>query len=100
MKLMTFELKGGKKGEPRIGALLDDLSVLSLQAAAALYLKETEKEKDPYSSASRYLPDNMSAFLGRGKTAMDLARRSVRAVVTSRAKVRVAAQPFKYQSPT
>ncbi len=80
MKLMTFELKGGKKGEPRIGALLDDLSVLSLQAAAALYLRETEKEKDPYSSASRYLPDNMAAFLARGKTAMDLARRCVRAV--------------------
>jgi len=80
MKLMTFEVKGGRKGESRIGALLDDLSVLSLQAAVALYLKEKEKEKDPYGLASRYVPDDMLSFLGRGKLGMDLARRCLRTV--------------------
>ncbi len=80
MRLAAFEVKGGKKGQPMIGALLDDNSVLNLQAAAALYLKEEKKEKDPYTVASRYVPADMAVFLERGKTAMDLARRTLKAV--------------------
>ena len=79
MKLVTFASKGGKKGQAMIGALLDDNSVLSLQPAAALYLKEGKREKDPYAAASRYIPADMVAFLERGKTALDLARRTVKA---------------------
>jgi 2-keto-4-pentenoate hydratase/2-oxohepta-3-ene-1,7-dioic acid hydratase in catechol pathway len=77
MRLVTFEVKGGKKGQTMLGALLDDHSVLNLQPAAALFLKG-KKEKDPYTPASRYIPANMAAFLGQGKTAMDLARRTLR----------------------
>ncbi len=77
MRLVTFEVKGGKKGEFRIGALLDDHSVLSLQPAAALYLKG-KKEKDPYRMASRYIPADMVAFLEQGKTARELARRTLK----------------------
>ena len=80
MKLVTFAMKGGKGGESMIGALLDEDSVLSLQPAAALYLKEEEKEKDPYELASRLIPGGMTAFLERGKPAMNLARRTVKAV--------------------
>jgi acylpyruvate hydrolase len=79
MRLVTFEVKGGKKGQPMIGALLDDNSVLSLQPAAALYLREGKREKDPYAAASQYVPADMVAFLERGKTALDLARRTLKA---------------------
>ncbi len=77
MRLVTFEAKGGKKGQSMLGALLDDHSVLNLQPAAALYLKG-KKEKDPYTVASRYIPADMAGFLGQGKKAMDLARRTLK----------------------
>jgi acylpyruvate hydrolase len=63
-----------------VGALLDDHSVLNLQPAAALYLKEVEKEKDPFAMASRLAPMDMVAFLERGKPAINLARRTVKAM--------------------
>jgi 2-keto-4-pentenoate hydratase/2-oxohepta-3-ene-1,7-dioic acid hydratase in catechol pathway len=80
MKWVTFVAKGSKDRQPQVGALLDDQSVLALQPAAALYLKEVEKEKDPFSTASRLAPMDMVAFLERGKTAMNLARRTLKAV--------------------
>jgi 2-keto-4-pentenoate hydratase/2-oxohepta-3-ene-1,7-dioic acid hydratase in catechol pathway len=79
MKLVTFEVKGGKKGESMVGVLLDGHSVLSLLPAAAFYLKEAEKEKNPYQAASRHVPGGMVAFLGGGKTSMNLARRTLKA---------------------
>jgi acylpyruvate hydrolase len=78
MRLVTFVPKGGRGKEPMVGALLDDHSVLSLQAAAALYLKEGEKKKNPYPLASRLIPNDMGAFLGMGRAALSLARRTVK----------------------
>ena len=80
MKWVTFVAKGSKDRQPRVGALLEDHSILSLQPAAALYLKEMEKEKDPFSLASRLVPMDMVAFLERGKTAINLARRTLKTV--------------------
>ncbi|MBI5967617.1 MAG: fumarylacetoacetate hydrolase family protein [Deltaproteobacteria bacterium] len=48
--------------------------MLNLQAAAALYLKEVEKEKRPYLLASQLIPTDMGAFLAQGEQAMNLAR--------------------------
>ena len=79
MKLVTFQSKGGRRGESMIGALLDDDSVLSLHPAAALYLK-AEKEKNPHDLASRLIPADMTAFLERGKRAMTLARRTLKTI--------------------
>jgi acylpyruvate hydrolase len=78
MRLVTFVPKGGKGNQPLVGAVLNDDSVLSLQAAAALYLKEAEKEKNPYPLASRLIPNDMGAFLGLGRAAFSLARRTVK----------------------
>ncbi len=78
MKLVTFAAKGGRGRQPLVGALLDDHSVLNLQAAAAFYLKEAEKEKNPYPLASRLIPNDMNAFLGMGKAALNLARRTLK----------------------
>ena len=84
MKLVTFAMKSGKGKSPMVGALLDENSVLALQPAAALYLKETEKEKDAYSAASRLVPDSMVDFLARGRASQTLARRTVKAVANWR----------------
>jgi 2-keto-4-pentenoate hydratase/2-oxohepta-3-ene-1,7-dioic acid hydratase in catechol pathway len=78
MRLVTFVLKADRGKQPMVGALLDDHSVLGLQAAAALYLKEAEKKKNPYPLASRLIPNDMAAFLGMGRAALTLARRTVK----------------------
>ncbi len=80
MKLVTFGLKGGKTRPAMVGVLLEEDLILDLQAAAALYLKEAEKEKNPYPLAGRLIPADMTVFLGQGKTAMNLARRTVKAI--------------------
>ncbi len=80
MKLVTFGLKGAKKGQPMVGVLLDEDIVLDLQPAAALYLKEEEKEKNPYPLAEQLIPADMVGFLGQGKAGMSLARRTVKAI--------------------
>ena len=80
MKLVTFGLKGDKKRQPLVGVLLDEDLILNLQPAAALYLKEVEKEKNPYPLAGQLIPADMTGFLGQGKAAMNLARRTVKAI--------------------
>ncbi len=80
MKLVTFGLKRDKKSPSMVGVLLDEDLLLNLQPAAALYLKEVEKEKDPYPLAGRFIPADMAGFLGQGKTGMNLARRTVKAI--------------------
>jgi acylpyruvate hydrolase len=79
MRLVTFVPKADRGKQPLVGALLDDHSVLGLQAAAALYLKEAEKKKNPYPLASRLIPNDMGSFLGMGRAALSLARRTVKA---------------------
>jgi len=59
-----------------LGVVLEEDSVLNLHPAAALYLKEVEKEKKPYLRASQFIPADMAAFLGQGVEAMNLARRT------------------------
>jgi len=80
MKLVTFGLKGSKKALTMVGVLLDETLVLDLQPAAALYLKEAEKEKNPYPLAGRLIPADMAGLLGQGKAGMNLARRTVKAI--------------------
>ncbi len=98
MKLVTFEVKGGPQGRPMIGALLDDNTVVSLHPAAALYLKEVGKEKDPYAASSRYLSADMATFLARGKTAMDLARRTLKAASRWRKEEKKALRGLRQES--
>ncbi len=80
MKLATFVIKGVKGRQPLIGALLGQDRMVSLLPAAALYLREREKEKDPYGIAAQLIPGDMAAFLRKGNSARALARRTLRAV--------------------
>jgi acylpyruvate hydrolase len=80
MKLATFVIKGLKERQTVIGALLGEDRIVSLLPAAAIYLKEKEKEKDPYGFAGQLIPPDMAAFLKKGAPARALARRTLRAV--------------------
>jgi acylpyruvate hydrolase len=83
MKFATFMPGSQKLGEPTIGVLLDEKSILNLHPAAALYLKEVEKEKKPYLPAAQLFPGDMGAFLGQGEEAMKLARLTVDFIIPS-----------------
>jgi hypothetical protein len=48
------------------GVLLEEDSLLNLRPAAALYLAEVEKDKNPGLSSSQLIPADMGAFLARG----------------------------------
>ncbi|HSR11238.1 MAG TPA: hypothetical protein VLS90_07305, partial [Thermodesulfobacteriota bacterium] len=80
MRLGTFEAKGGPKGQALIGILMDGNSVLNLNAAAPLYLKEAEKEKKPYEEAARLIPPSVIGLLEKGRGAMALARNTFKAL--------------------
>jgi len=75
MKFTTFVPGSQKDGGYILGVVLEEDYVLNLHPAAALYLKEAENEKKPYPAASQLIPTDMTAFLGRGVEAVNLARR-------------------------
>ena len=83
MKFATFVRDGQKEAGFVLGALLDEDSILDLHPAAALYLKEIEKEKKPYLPASQYIPADMGAFLAQGEKAMNLAHRTLDFILPS-----------------
>lgn len=84
MKLATWMKKGQEREEPRLGILLDDQSMLDLQPAAALYLREKEKEKRSSRLAAELIPMDMCGFLGKGEEAINLARLTLDFVQTYR----------------
>jgi acylpyruvate hydrolase len=81
MRLATFVRGNQEEREPQLGILLEENFILNLRPAAALYLKEVEKEKKPYLPAAKLIPADMGAFLGQGKEAMKLSRLTVDFIV-------------------
>jgi acylpyruvate hydrolase len=77
MKFTTFVSSKEKDRGRMLGVVLDENSILNLHPAAALYIKEVEKEKKPYLRASQFIPADMAAFLEQGGEAMNLARRTI-----------------------
>ena len=76
MKLLTFLPKAEGKAEIRIGILLDENCVLDLRAAAAFYLQQTGREKDPGAFSLHRFPGSMIGFLSRGEEALSLAKKA------------------------
>ena len=74
MKLATFWTKEKGKAETKIGVLLNDDCLLDLRAAAAFYLQQTGREKDPGAFSLDRLPGSMVGFLGRGEEALAAAK--------------------------
>ena len=77
MKLATFVHKDHNRDSLRLGATLSEGTFIDLYPAAALYLKEVQKEKKPYSAASHFFPVDMIAFLRLGEEGLNLSRRTV-----------------------
>ena len=77
MKLASFVKNGQKEDDPALGVMLDEDSLLDLLPAAALYMREEVKEKEPHRQASQLIPTDMTAFLKKGEAALSLARRTM-----------------------
>src|SRR6059036_1020888 len=71
MRLVTFETA---EGERRIGALTADNQVVDLRTAAALYLRDVEKEGAYYRIAQARLPNDMRGLFEGGDQSLALAR--------------------------
>lgn len=71
MKLVTFN-SGGR--EDRIGAVAADGSIVDLNAAYALYLKNVEREGSFYALADARVPAEMRRLFENGDRGLDAAR--------------------------
>jgi acylpyruvate hydrolase len=81
MKLVTFRKSNQTEREASIGILQDDHFVLDLEAAAALYLREEEREEDSSRLAAKLIPHEMCRFLEQGSSALELARKTIEFIV-------------------
>lgn len=72
MKLVTFKVHT----EERLGAYLED-SIIDLNSAYAVYLKEVEKKNMPLRRASFLIPACMKYFLAGGDEALDAAKKTL-----------------------
>jgi 2-keto-4-pentenoate hydratase/2-oxohepta-3-ene-1,7-dioic acid hydratase in catechol pathway len=73
MRLVTFEDPARRS---RIGAVTNDGSVVDLNSAAALYLRDVEHESAFYRLADALVPPNMLALFQGGDTSLEAARKA------------------------
>src|ERR1700719_496898 len=71
MKLVTFHHTG--RGD-RIGAVTADASIVDLNAAYALYLRNVEREGAFYALADARVPADMRGLFENGDRGLDAAR--------------------------
>ena len=74
MKLVTFEAEPNQK---RIGARLDDNTVLDLNYAYARYCRDETGEEAYYRTADNRVPANMRQLFEGGDPSLDAARRAI-----------------------
>jgi acylpyruvate hydrolase len=75
MRLVTFLSEAKGRAEMKVGILLGENCVLDLRAAAAFYLQQTGREKDPGSFSLDRFPGSMVGFLSRGEEAFAMAKK-------------------------
>jgi 2-keto-4-pentenoate hydratase/2-oxohepta-3-ene-1,7-dioic acid hydratase in catechol pathway len=73
MRLVTFE---DPVKRSRIGAVTDDGSIVDLNSACALYLRDVEHESAFYRLAHALVPPNMLALFQGGDTSLEAARKA------------------------
>src|SRR5215467_14462254 len=94
MRLITFR---NALGASRIGALTADGKIVDLNAAAALHLKEKEREPAYERLAKALVPADMRALFEGGDTSLDAARRAFTFAQTRNENVRgVHGEPIFY----
>src|ERR1700739_3043967 len=75
MKLVTFHHSGHHSGRgDRIGAATADGSIVDLNAAYALYLRNVEREGAFYALADARVPADMRGLFENGDRGLDAAR--------------------------
>src|SRR5438270_9080170 len=71
MKLVTFH---SRSREDRIGAIAPDGTIVDLNAAYALYLRNVQREGSFYALADARVPANMRGLFENGDRGLDAAR--------------------------
>jgi 2-keto-4-pentenoate hydratase/2-oxohepta-3-ene-1,7-dioic acid hydratase in catechol pathway len=74
MRLITFE---NPVSTLRIGAAVGDDKIVDLNSAAALYLRDSQREPAHQRMADAIVPPNMRALFEGGDTSLDTARRAL-----------------------
>src|SRR5260370_15365175 len=78
MKLVTFHHSGHHSGRgDRVGAVTADGSIVDLNAAYALYLRNVEREGAFYALADARVPADMRGLFANGDRGLDAARRAL-----------------------
>src|SRR5205814_7666819 len=78
MKLVTFH---SRSREDRIGAIAADGTIVDLNAAYALYLRNVQREGAFYALADARVPANMRGLFENGDRGLDAARTALDYVV-------------------
>ena len=80
MRLVTFDTAEGQR---RIGAVSGESSVVDLNAACSLYLRDVENEPSYRRIADARVPNDMRGLFEGGDPSLDLARRALEYVESS-----------------
>jgi 2-keto-4-pentenoate hydratase/2-oxohepta-3-ene-1,7-dioic acid hydratase in catechol pathway len=94
MKLVTFNNRA--RGD-RIGAIAADGTIVDLNAAYALYLRNVQEEGAFYALADARVPANMRGLFENGDRGLDAARTALEYVVREGADAGPSGEPLRFQ---
>src|SRR5438067_9693725 len=94
MKLVTFNCRSR---EDRIGAIGADGTIVDLNAAYALYLRNVQREGAFYALADARVPANMRGLFENGDRGLDAARTSLDYVVKEGAEAGPSGESLRFQ---
>src|SRR4029077_6920027 len=95
MKLVTFNCRSR---ENRIGAVASDGTIVDLNAAYALYLRNVQHEGAFYALADARVPANMRGLFENGDRGLDAARTALEYVVKEGAEAGPSGEPVRFQA--
>ena len=94
MKLVTFH---SRSREDRIGAIAADGTIVDLNAAYALYLRNVQREGSFYALADARVPANMRGLFENGDRGLDAARTALDYVVKEGAESGPSGEALRFQ---
>ncbi|HEX4543125.1 MAG TPA: hypothetical protein VH114_08155, partial [Candidatus Acidoferrum sp.] len=94
MRLVTFN---NRTRDDRIGALAVDGSIVDLNAAYALYLRNVQQEGAFYALADARLPANMRGLFENGDRGLDAARTALDYVMKEGAQAGPSGETLRFQ---
>jgi 2-keto-4-pentenoate hydratase/2-oxohepta-3-ene-1,7-dioic acid hydratase in catechol pathway len=94
MKLVTFN-RGSR--EDRIGAMASGDTIIDLNTACALYLRNVEREGAFYALADARVPTNMRGLFENGDRGLDAARTALEYVVKQGAEAGPSGEALRFQ---